>query len=105
MGKEFLEGNEAIARAAIKAGCNFFAGYPITPSSVMAELVDKWSANGLKNIFGQTVKVVEMQSEGGAAGAVRDGTAGSPRGVAMSRKRRSTVSADPFIDSLAGGAS
>jgi pyruvate-ferredoxin/flavodoxin oxidoreductase len=44
--------------------------YPITPSSTMAELVDEWSANGLKNIFGETVKVVEMQSEAGAAGAV-----------------------------------
>ena len=44
--------------------------YPITPSSVMAENVDEWAAGGLKNIFGQTVKVIEMQSEGGAAGAV-----------------------------------
>ena len=44
--------------------------YPITPSSTMAELVDEWSANGLKNVFGETVKVVEMQSEAGAAGAV-----------------------------------
>ncbi len=44
--------------------------YPITPSSTMAELVDEWSAAGRKNIFGQTVKVVEMQSEAGAAGAV-----------------------------------
>lgn len=44
--------------------------YPITPSSTMAEYVDEWSANGRKNMFGETVKVVEMQSEGGAAGAV-----------------------------------
>ena len=44
--------------------------YPITPSSTMAELVDEWSANGLKNIFGEQVKVVEMQSEAGASGAV-----------------------------------
>ena len=44
--------------------------YPITPSSTMAEYVDEWSANGLKNIFGEQVKVVEMQSEGGAAGAL-----------------------------------
>jgi len=44
--------------------------YPITPSSNMAEFVDEWSANGLKNIFGETVEVREMQSEGGAAGAV-----------------------------------
>lgn len=44
--------------------------YPITPSSNMAENVDEWSSNGRKNIFGETVKVVEMQSEGGAAGSV-----------------------------------
>jgi pyruvate-ferredoxin/flavodoxin oxidoreductase len=44
--------------------------YPITPSSTMAEYIDEWSANGLKNIFGEQVKVVEMQSEGGAAGAL-----------------------------------
>ncbi|HBF89092.1 MAG TPA: pyruvate:ferredoxin (flavodoxin) oxidoreductase [Bacteroidales bacterium] len=44
--------------------------YPITPSSNMAENVDEWSANGRKNIFGEEVKVVEMQSEGGASGAV-----------------------------------
>ncbi|MBN1597090.1 MAG: pyruvate:ferredoxin (flavodoxin) oxidoreductase [Bacteroidales bacterium] len=44
--------------------------YPITPSSTMAEYIDEWSANGLKNIFGEVVKVTEMQSEGGAAGAV-----------------------------------
>ena len=44
--------------------------YPITPSSTMAEYVDEWAANGLKNIFGEEVKVVEMQSEAGAAGAL-----------------------------------
>jgi pyruvate-ferredoxin/flavodoxin oxidoreductase len=44
--------------------------YPITPSSTMAEYIDEWSAFGRKNIFGETVKVIEMQSEGGAAGAV-----------------------------------
>ena len=44
--------------------------YPITPSSTMAELVDEWSAFGKKNLFGETVRVTEMQSEGGAAGAV-----------------------------------
>ena len=44
--------------------------YPITPSSVMAEVTDKWSADGRKNIFGQTVRVIEMQSEAGAAGTV-----------------------------------
>ena len=44
--------------------------YPITPSSTMAEYVDEWAANGLKNMFGEEVKVVEMQSEAGAAGAL-----------------------------------
>ena len=44
--------------------------YPITPSSTMAEYIDEWSANGRKNIFGEVVKVTEMQSEGGASGAV-----------------------------------
>ena len=44
--------------------------YPITPSSTMAEYVDEWAAQGKKNLFGETVKVTEMQSEGGAAGAV-----------------------------------
>ena len=44
--------------------------YPITPSSPMAEFIDEWAAAGRKNLFGETVKVVEMQSEAGAAGAV-----------------------------------
>ena len=44
--------------------------YPITPSSPMAEYNDEWAAGGRKNLFGETVKVVEMQSEAGAAGAV-----------------------------------
>ncbi len=44
--------------------------YPITPSSTMAEYVDEWASHGRKNIFGEEVKVTEMQSEGGAAGAV-----------------------------------
>ena len=44
--------------------------YPITPSSAMAEVVDEWAANGRRNIFGQPVRLAEMQSEGGAAGAV-----------------------------------
>ena len=44
--------------------------FPITPSSPMAEVTDEWAANGKKNIFGQPVQVIEMQSEAGAAGAV-----------------------------------
>ena len=41
----FIQGNEACAKGAIAAGCRFFAGYPITPSTVMAELADKWAAD------------------------------------------------------------
>lgn len=64
-----MDGNEAAAYASY-AFTEVAAIYPITPSSPMAELVDKWSAMGKKNIFGQRVKLVEMQSEGGAVSAV-----------------------------------
>ena len=64
-----MDGNTAAAHVSY-AFTEVAAIYPITPSSTMAEYVDKWSAEGLKNVFGQTVNVVEMQSEGGAAGAV-----------------------------------
>ncbi len=64
-----MDGNEAAAYASY-AFTEVAAIYPITPSSPMAELVDKWSANGMKNIFGQPVKLVEMQSECGAVSAV-----------------------------------
>ena len=64
-----MDGNTAAAH--VSYAFTEVAGiYPITPSSVMAEVTDKWSADGRKNIFGQTVKVVEMQSEAGAAGTV-----------------------------------
>jgi len=64
-----MDGNNAAAFASY-AFTDVAAIYPITPSSTMAEVTDKWAAAGQKNIFGQTVKVVEMQSEAGAAGAV-----------------------------------
>ena len=64
-----MDGNTAAAHVAY-AFTDVAAIYPITPSSTMAEYVDIWAAEGQKNIFGQTVRVVEMQSEGGAAGAV-----------------------------------
>jgi len=64
-----MDGNTAAAHVAY-AFTEVAAIYPITPSSPMAELVDEWSAQGRKNIFGQKVKVVELQSEGGASGAV-----------------------------------
>jgi pyruvate-ferredoxin/flavodoxin oxidoreductase len=69
--KKFItcDGNQAAAHVAYmfsEVACI----YPITPSSTMAEYVDEWSAGGLKNMFGEQLKVVEMQSEAGAAGAL-----------------------------------
>ncbi|KUO60482.1 MAG: pyruvate-flavodoxin oxidoreductase [Gracilibacter sp. BRH_c7a] len=64
-----MSGNEAAAHASY-AFSEVATIFPITPSSDMAELVDEWAAHGRKNIFGQQMKVVEMQSEAGAAGAV-----------------------------------
>jgi len=64
-----MDGNNAAAHVSY-AFSEVAAIYPITPSSTMAEYADKWAAAGQKNIFGQPVNVVEMQSEGGAAGAV-----------------------------------
>jgi pyruvate-ferredoxin/flavodoxin oxidoreductase len=63
------DGNYAAAHIAYMFS-EVAAIYPITPSSTMAEYVDEWSANGRKNIFGEEVKLVEMQSEAGAAGAL-----------------------------------
>lgn len=64
-----MDGNTAASHVSY-AYSDVAAIYPITPSSVMAELADKWSTEGRKNIFGQEVAVTEMQSEAGAAGAV-----------------------------------
>lgn len=64
-----MDGNTAAAHVAY-AFSEVAAIYPITPSSVMAENMDEWSSEGRTNIFGEEVKVIEMQSEGGAAGAV-----------------------------------
>ena len=64
-----MDGNHAAAHASY-AYTDVAAIYPITPSSVMAEATDEWATQGRKNIFGQTVKVTEMQSEAGAAGTV-----------------------------------
>ncbi len=64
-----MDGNAAAAYVSY-AFTDVAAIYPITPSSPMAENVDEWAAQGKKNVFGQTVKVIEMQSEAGAAGAV-----------------------------------
>ena len=71
MAKKFItcDGNQAAAHIAYMFS-EVAAIYPITPSSTMAEYVDEWAAQGRKNMFGETVLVQEMQSEGGAAGAV-----------------------------------
>lgn len=67
--KATMDGNEAAAYISY-AFTEVAAIYPITPSSPMAEYVDIWAANGRKNIFGQTVKLIEMQSEAGAVSAM-----------------------------------
>ena len=64
-----MDGNTAVAHVAYRVN-EVCAIFPITPSSTMAELADQWSAEGLKNIWGNVPEVQEMQSEGGAAGAV-----------------------------------
>ena len=74
-----MDGNTAAAH--ISYGFTEVAAiYPITPSTPMGETVDEWAAKGKKNIFGEPVKVVEMQSEAGAAGALH----GSLQGGALS---------------------
>lgn len=71
MPKKFMtmDGNTATSHVAY-AFTEVAGIYPITPSSTMAELVDAWASQGRRNIFNTVVKVVEMQSEGGAAGVV-----------------------------------
>ncbi len=67
--KKTVDGNTAVGHIAY-AFSDVAAIYPITPSSPMAEVSDEWAATGRKNLFGQTVRIAEMQSEAGAAGAV-----------------------------------
>jgi len=69
------DGNEAVASVAYRLN-ELIAIYPITPSSTMAEVCDEWAAVGKKNLWGEVPRVVEMQSEGGAAGAVHGGLLG-----------------------------
>jgi len=64
-----IDGNEAAANVAY-AVSEVIAIYPITPASPMGELADVWAARGRKNVFGSVPDVMEMQSEGGAAGTV-----------------------------------
>src|SRR5579875_1308600 len=67
--KATMDGNTAVAHVAYRVN-EVCAIYPITPSSPMAELADEWAAAGVRNIWGNVPAVIEMQSEGGAAGAV-----------------------------------
>ncbi len=76
---KIMDGNEAAAYIAYKTN-EVCAIYPITPSSAMGEFCDEWSAAGKQNIFGEVPKIIEMQSEAGAAGAVH----GSIQGGALS---------------------
>ena len=64
-----VDANEAVASVAHRTS-EVIAIYPITPSSTMGELADAWSAAGRRNLWGEVPRVIEMQSEGGAAGAV-----------------------------------
>src|SRR5512146_949052 len=64
-----VDGNEAVASVAHRTN-EVIAIYPITPSSTMGELADEWSAAGRQNVWGAVPQVIEMQSEGGAIGAV-----------------------------------
>jgi pyruvate-ferredoxin/flavodoxin oxidoreductase len=73
-----LDGNEACAYIAYRVN-EVCAIYPITPSSTMAELADEWAAKRVKNIWGNIPEIIEMQSEGGAAGTVH----GSLQGGAL----------------------
>ena len=77
--KVTVDGNTAAAMASY-AFTEVATIYPITPSSVMAEMLDEWSANGKKNIFGERVEIREMQHEGGAAGALHGALQGGALG-------------------------
>ena len=70
MGKKLQSMETPLRRMFAYAFSDVAAIFPITPSSPMAEQIDEWSAHGRKNLFGQTVRVAELQSEAGAAGAV-----------------------------------
>ena len=69
MRRATVDGNEAAVRVAYRLN-ELCAIYPITPSSTMAELADEWASQGRPNVWGTVPTVIEMQSEGGAAGAL-----------------------------------
>ena len=70
-GRATIDGNEAVAWVAYRAS-EVIAIYPITPATGMGELADTWSSQEVPNNWGAVPQVIEMQSEGGAAGAVQD---------------------------------
>src|SRR5215813_3746087 len=77
-----IDGNEAAASVAHRLS-EVIAIYPITPSSTMGELADSWSAQGRTNVWGASPQVVEMQSEGGAAGAVHGALQAGPHATKL----------------------
>ena len=87
---ETIDGNTAATHVAY-AYSEVAAIYPITPSSTMGELADEWSAQGRKNIFGQKVDVIEMQSEGGASGAVHGALSAGALTLRRQAIRSSTI--------------
>ena len=99
-----VDGNEAVASVAHRLS-EVIAIYPITPSSTMGELADEWSAAGRQNVWGAVPRVVEMQSEGGAAGAVpfaRDfAQSCNPAFVSPLTIHRSQIYADMNLDEFA----
>ena len=84
-----MDGNTAVAYVAYRVN-EVCAIYPITPSSTMAELADEWAARGTRNIWGNVPVVQEMQSEGGAAGAVHEGVARWPGKLARRARSHDT---------------
>jgi len=81
-----FDGNTAAAHIAYRTN-EVFAIFPITPSSTMPELADAWAAQGVKNIWGQIPAIQQMQSEGGAAGAVHGACRAAPSPPHSPRRR------------------
>ena len=96
-----MDGNHAAAHASY-AYTDVAAIYPITPSSVMAEATDEWATQGRKNIFGNTLRVTEMQSEGGAAGALHGALVGGLLGTTFTASQGMMLMI-PNMYRIAGG--
>jgi len=93
--KSIIDGNQAAVHIAYKTS-EVCAIYPITPSSAMGEWADDWSSDGKRNIFGQIPKIIEMQSEAGAAGAIHGALQGGALASTLSitLKRTSLISSE-----------